>query len=169
MTGARRVIGFDPGLRVTGWGIVDARGSRLVHVANGELRPDPAAAAADRLARIFAGVAQVVRQYRPDIAAVEEVFVNRSPGAALKLGMARGAALAAAAHAGLPVAEYAPRSVKKALVGAGGADKAQVQYMVAMLLPGCNPAGPDAADALAVAVAHAHGMPFAAAAAAAAG
>ena len=164
MTRASRVIGFDPGLRVTGWGIVDMRGSRLSHVANGELKPDPGAETADRLAEIFAGVTQVIRQYGPDMAAVEETFVNRSPGAALKLGMARGAALAAAAGAGLPVTEYAPRSVKKALVGAGGADKAQVQYMVAILLPGCNPAGPDAADALAVAVAHAHGMPFAAAA-----
>ena len=164
MTRGVRVIGFDPGLRVTGWGIVDAHGSRLVHVANGELRPDPKARTADRLAELFAGVAQVIRQYGPDMAAVEEVFVHRSPGVALKLGMARGAALAASANAGLPVTEYAPRSVKKALVGAGGADKAQVQYMIGILLPGCNPAGPDAADALAVAVAHAHGMPFAAAA-----
>ncbi len=164
MTRGGRVIGFDPGLRVTGWGIVDVHGSRLVHVANGELKPDPKAGTADRLAELFAGVTQVIRQYAPDMAAVEEVFVHRSPAAALKLGMARGAALVAAANAGLPVAEYAPRSVKKALVGAGGADKAQVQYMIGILLPGCNPAGPDAADALAVAVAHAHRMPFAAAA-----
>ncbi len=164
MTPGARVIGFDPGLRVTGWGIVDTRGSRLVHVANGNLKPDPKAGIADRLAEIFAGVAQVIEDFRPDMAAVEEVFVHRSPGAALKLGMARGAALAAAASAGLPVTEYAARSVKKALVGAGGADKAQVQYMIGILLPGCDPAGPDAADALAVAVAHAHQMPFAAAA-----
>ena len=163
MTARARVIGFDPGLRVTGWGIVDTHGSRIVHVANGELRPDPGAGIADRLAEVFAGVTEVVEQYRPDMAAVEEVFVHRSPGAALKLGMARGAALVATARAGLPVTEYAARSVKKALVGAGGADKTQMQYMVRILLPGCDPAGPDAADALAVAIAHAHRMPFAAA------
>ena len=163
MTRDRRVIGFDPGLRVTGWGIVDVRGSRLVHVANGELRPDPKDGIADRLAELFAGVTRAIEEYRPDMAAVEEVFVHRSPAAALKLGMARGAALAASANAGLAVTEYAARSVKKALVGAGGADKAQVQYMVRILLPGCDPAGPDAADALAVAVAHAHNMPVAAA------
>ena len=162
MTGGRRVIGFDPGLRVTGWGIVDARSERLSHVANGELKPDPTAEIADRLSELFNGVTQVIEEFAPDMAAVEEVFVHRSPAAALKLGMARGMALVAAANARLPVTEYAPRSVKKALVGGGGADKAQVQYMVRILLPGCNPAGPDAADALAVAVAHAHGMPFAA-------
>ena len=163
MTRGGRVIGFDPGLRVTGWGIVDAHGSRLVHVANGEIKPDPKAGTADRLAELFAGLSQVIEEFRPDTAAVEETFVHRSPGAALKLGMARGAALVASANAGLPVTEYAARSVKKALVGAGGADKSQVQYMIGILLPGCNPAGPDAADALAVAVAHAHHMPLAAA------
>ncbi len=164
MTPRVRVIGFDPGLRITGWGIVDTQGSRLIHVANGELRPDPGAGIADRLAALFAGVTQVIQEYGPDMAAVEQTFVHRNPGAALKLGMARGAALVASANAGLPVTEYAPRSIKQALVGAGGADKTQVQYMVGILLPGCNPTGPDAADALAVAVAHAHRMPFTAAA-----
>ncbi len=163
MTGGARVIGFDPGLRVTGWGIVDARGSRLSHVANGVIRPDPKAGTADRLSELFAGLSRVIGEFSPDMAAVEETFVHRSPGAALKLGMARGVALVASANAGLPVTEYAARSVKKALVGAGGADKAQVQYMIGILLPGCNPAGPDAADALAVAVAHAHHMPLVAA------
>ncbi|MCY4231873.1 MAG: crossover junction endodeoxyribonuclease RuvC [Alphaproteobacteria bacterium] len=164
MTARARVIGFDPGLRITGWGIVEAHGSRLIHVANGELRPDPEAGIADRLAELFASVTQVIEDYGPDMAAIEETFVHRSAGAALKLGMARGAALVASATAGLPVTEYAARSIKKALVGSGGADKAQVQYMIGILLPGCNPAGPDAADALAVAVAHAHGLPFAVAA-----
>jgi len=164
MTGGERVIGFDPGLRVTGWGIVDAHRGRLTHVANGELKPDPTGETADRLAELFAGLTGVIEQFAPDTAAVEEVFVHRSASAALKLGMARGTALVVSANAGLPVAEYAPRSIKKALVGAGGADKAQVQYMVRLLLPGCNPAGADAADALAVAIAHAHRLPFAAAA-----
>lgn len=164
MTGGGRVIGFDPGLRVTGWGIVDAHSGRLSHVANGELKPDPAGEIADRLAELFVGLTGIVEEFAPDAAAVEEVFVHRSASAALKLGMARGTALVVSANAGLPVAEYAPRSVKKALVGGGGADKAQVQYMVRLLLPGCNPAGADAADALAVAIAHAHRMPFAAAA-----
>ena len=164
MTGGGRVIGFDPGLRVTGWGIVDAHSGRLSHVANGELKPDPAGEIADRLAELFVGLTGIVEEFAPDAAAVEEVFVHRSASAALKLGMARGTALVVSANAGLPVAEYAPRSVKKALVGGGGADKAQVQYMVRLLLPGCDPAGADAADALAVAIAHAHRMPFAAAA-----
>ena len=164
MTGGGRVIGFDPGLRVTGWGIVDSQSGRLSHVANGELKPDPAGKIADRLAELFAGLTGIVAEFAPDAAAVEEVFVHRSASAALKLGMARGTALLVSANAGLPVAEYAPRSVKKALVGAGGADKAQVQYMVRLLLPGCNPAGADAADALAVAIAHAHRLPFLAAA-----
>lgn len=163
MTGGGRVIGFDPGLRVTGWGIVDSQSGRLSHVANGELKPDPAGETADRLAELFAGLTGIVAEFAPDAAAVEEVFVHRSASAALKLGMARGTALLVSANAGLPVAEYAPRSVKKALVGGGGADKAQVQYMVRLLLPGCNPAGADAADALAVAIAHAHRLPFAAA------
>ncbi len=163
MTGGERVIGFDPGLRVTGWGIVDAGRGRLSHVANGELKPDPTAEMADRLAALFAGLTEVIEEFAPDMAAVEEVFVHRSASAALKLGMARGTALVVSANAGLPVAEYAPRSVKKALVGGGGADKAQVQYMVRLLLPGCEPAGADAADALAVAIAHAHRLPFAAA------
>ncbi len=164
MTGGGRVIGFDPGLRVTGWGIVDAHSGRLSHVANGELKPDPAGEIADRLAELFVGLTGIVEEFAPDAAAVEEVFVHRSASAALKLGMARGTALVVSANAGLPVAEYAPRSVKKALVGGGGADKAQVQYMVRLLLPGCNPAGADAADALAVAIAHAHHLPFMAAA-----
>ncbi len=159
MTVARRVIGIDPGLRVTGWGIVETRAMRLIHVANGELRPDPEAGVAERLNDLFAGLSRIIRQFAPDLAATEESFVHRNAATALKLGMARGAALLAAANAGLPVAEYAPRSVKKALVGAGAADKTQVQYMVRLLLPGSAPAGPDAADALAVAIAHAHHLP----------
>ncbi len=160
MTRGRRVIGFDPGLRTTGWGIVDAHAGRLSHVANGEVKPDPNAGTADRLAALFAGLTRAIEEFGPDMAAVEETFVHRNPGAALKLGMARGTTLLASANAGLPVSEYAPRSIKRALVGSGAAEKTQVQYMVRLLLPGCDPAGPDAADALAVAIAHAHHMPL---------
>jgi len=163
MTRSKRVIGFDPGLRTTGWGVVDARAGRLSHIANGEVKPDPDAGVPDRLAALFAGLTRVIEEFGPDMAAVEETFVHRNPGVALKLGMARGTALVASANAGVPVTEYAARSIKKALVGGGGAEKIQVQYMVRLLLPGCAPAGPDAADALAVAIAHAHHMPPAAA------
>ena len=150
------IIGLDPSLSCTGWGIVAKSGSRLSHVANGQVKTDPAASLPERLVTLDRELTAVILAYRPDTAAVEEVFVNKNPQSTLKLGQARGVCLLALARAGLPVSEYATRLVKKAIVGTGGADKAQVQAMLAVLLPGVKLAGADAADALAVAIAHAH-------------
>ncbi|MFC4294255.1 crossover junction endodeoxyribonuclease RuvC [Novosphingobium tardum] len=150
------ILGLDPGLGTTGWGIVAKSGSRLSHVANGQIKTDPKAALAERLVTLDRELADVILAHRPDNGAVEEVFVNSNAQSTLKLGQARGVCLLALARAGLPVAEYATRLVKKALVGTGAADKAQVQAMLKVLLPGVRLAGPDAADALAVAIAHAH-------------
>ena len=150
------IIGLDPGLGTTGWGIVAKAGNRLSHVANGQVRTDPNAPLAERLVTLDRELAAVILAHRPDAGAVEEVFVNKNPQSTLKLGQARGVCLLALARAGVPVAEYATRLVKKALVGTGGAEKAQVQAMLGVLLPGVKLAGADAADALAVAMAHAH-------------
>lgn len=150
------IIGLDPGLGTTGWGIVAKQGNRLSHVANGQVRTDPKAALAQRLVTLDRELALVIAEYRPESGAVEEVFVNTNAQSTLKLGQARGVCLLALARAGLPVAEYATRLVKKAIVGTGGADKAQVQAMLGVLLPGAKLAGADAADALAVAITHAH-------------
>jgi len=153
------IIGLDPGLACTGWGIVAKSGSRLSHVANGQIATDAKAPLAHRLVTLDRELAAVLLAHRPEAGAVEEVFVNKNPQSTLKLGQARGVCLLALARAGLPVAEYATRLVKKALVGTGAAEKAQVQAMLGVLLPGVRLAGPDAADALAVAVAHAHLAP----------
>ena len=150
------IIGLDPGLGTTGWGIVAKAGNRLSHVANGQVKTDPNAPLAERLVTLDRELAEVILAHRPDAGAVEEVFVNKNPQSTLKLGHARGVCLLALARAGVPVTEYATRLVKKALVGTGGAEKAQVQAMLGVLLPGVRLAGPDAADALAVAVCHAH-------------
>lgn len=150
------ILGLDPSLTCTGWGLVRSDGSRLAHVANGELPTDPKASMAERLATLQAGLAQVIAAHRPDRAAVEEVFANKNPQSTLKLAQARGAVLAACGAAGLPVREHAARLVKKAVVGTGGAEKSQVQAMLKVLLPGVEIAGADAADALAVAIADAH-------------
>jgi len=150
------ILGLDPSLSRTGWGIVRAEGARLSHVANGEVPTDPKAPMADRLHRLHAAIAAVIDTYRPDRAAVEEVFANKNPQSTLKLAQARGAVLAACGQASLPVAEHATRLVKKAVVGTGGAEKSQVQAMLKVLLPGAKVAGADAADALAVAIADAH-------------
>ena len=150
------IIGLDPGLGTTGWGIVAKTGSRLSHIANGQVKTDPNAPLAERLVTLDRELTDVILAHRPDTSAVEEVFVNSNPQSTLKLGQARGVCLLALARAGLPVAEYATRLVKKALVGTGGADKAQVQAMLRVLLPGVKLAGADAADALAVAICHAH-------------
>ena len=150
------IIGLDPGLGTTGWGIVAKVGSRLSHVANGQVKTDPKAPLAERLVVLDRELTDVILAHRPDCGAVEEVFVNTNPQSTLKLGQARGVCLLALARAGLPVAEYATRLVKKALVGTGGADKAQVQAMLRVLLPGVRLGGADAADALAVAICHAH-------------
>jgi len=151
-----RIIGLDPSLTCTGWGVIDVQGSRLSHVANGQIRTDAKAPLPERLVQIDAALAAVLDQFRPEAGAVEEVFVNKNPQSTLKLGQARGVCLLALAKAGLPVAEYATRLVKQAVVGTGRAEKVQVEAMLKVLLPGAQPAGSDAADALAVAIAHAH-------------
>ena len=150
------IIGLDPSLSCTGWGIIATSGNRLSHVANGQIRTDPKVSLPERLVTLDRELTDVILAHRPDAAAVEEVFVNKNPQSTLKLGQARGASLLALARAGLPISEYATRLVKKAIVGTGGADKAQVQAMLGVLLPGVKLAGADAADALAVAIAHAH-------------
>jgi crossover junction endodeoxyribonuclease RuvC len=150
------IIGLDPGLGCTGWGVIAADGNRLSHVANGQVRTDPKQALPSRLVRLEAALGAVLDEHRPAAAAVEEVFLNENPQSTLKLGQARGVVLLAAARRGIEVGEYAPRLVKKAVVGTGGAEKAQVHAMVQRLLPGANIAGPDAADALGVAITHAH-------------
>ena len=156
MTNAIRILGLDPGLRHTGWGVIACEGSRLVHVAHGVISPDQAAPFADRLLHLFEQICGVIETHRPDEAAVEEVFVNVNPSSTLKLGHARAASLIAPARAGLPVAEYATRAVKKAVVGTGTADKGQIGFMIRRLLPAAGDTSADSADALAVAIAHAH-------------
>lgn len=150
------IIGLDPGLGCTGWGVIAAEGNRLSHVANGQVRTDPKQSLPARLVRLEEELGRVLEQHRPAAAAVEEVFLNDNPQSTLKLGQARGVVLMCAARAGIAVGEYAPTLVKKAVVGTGGAEKAQVHAMVSRLLPGAKIAGPDAADALAVAITHAH-------------
>ena len=151
-----KVLGLDPGLGTTGWGLIEADGNRLAHVANGQIKTDPLMPLPQRLATLAGVLEALLAEHRPDAAAVEEVFVNKNPQSTLKLGQARGVALMCAARAGMAVGEYAPSLVKKAVVGTGGADKAQVHAMVARLLPGAKIAGADAADALAVAITHVH-------------
>ena len=156
MTNAIRIIGLDPGLRHTGWGVIVCTGARLSHVAHGVVSPPADLPMAARLLHLLEGLRRVVVEHAPDEAAVEEVFVNVNPASTLKLGHARAASLLAPAEAGLPVAEYAARLVKKAVVGGGSADKTQIAFMVRRLLPAAGPVSADAADALAVAVTHAH-------------
>ena len=151
-----KVLGLDPGLGTTGWGLVEADGNRLAHVANGQIKTDALMPRAQRLARLAEQLEVVIAEHRPDAAAAEEVFVNANPQSTLKLGQARGVALMCAARSGISVGEYSATLVKKAVVGTGGAQKAQVHAMVARLLAGVKIAGPDAADALAVAITQAH-------------
>ena len=151
-----RLLGIDPGSRITGYGILDMDGPRSRYVASGCIQTDSARPLPERLKTIFEGVAGVIREYQPAEAAAEQVFMHRNPDSALKLGQARGAALCAVVMAGLPVSEYAPRAIKQAVVGSGAADKAQVQRMVALLLDLPEPPQADAADALAVAICHGH-------------
>jgi len=151
-----RVVGLDPGLRHTGWGVIDVAGNRLRHIADGVAHAPVAAPLAERLRVLFRQLTVMLDEFRPDEAAVEETFVNKNAASTLKLGLARGVALLAPAERGLPVAEYSANLVKKSVVGAGHADKHQVQMMVRRLLPGCDGIAPDAADALAVAICHAH-------------
>jgi len=151
-----RILGIDPGLRRTGWGVIDVDGNRLIHVACGSVASDDKAALAQRLVELHVGLTRVVEEFRPAEAAVEATFVNKDASATLKLGQARGIALLVPASAGVTVAEYAPNLVKKTIVGAGHAEKAQIRVMIGVLLPKADPRTHDAADALAIAICHAH-------------
>ena len=151
-----RILGIDPGLRRTGWGVIDIDGNRLTFVGCGSVEPPDNAPLASRLLAIHEGLAAVLGNFQPAEAAVEQTFVNKDGVATLKLGQARGVAMLAPAMSGIPVAEYAPNQVKKAVVGAGHADKAQILMMLKILLPKADPKSADAADALAVAITHAH-------------
>ena len=151
-----KILGLDPGLGTTGWGLIEADGNRLRHVANGQLKTSSAEPLPKRLSHLATQLEALIADRAPEAAAVEEVFVNKNPQSTLKLGQARGVVIMVAARGGMDVAEYAARLVKKAVVGNGNAEKAQVHAMVSRLLPGVAIAGPDAADALATAITHAH-------------
>ena len=151
-----RILGIDPGLRRTGWGVIEAEGNRLIHVACGSVETSDRAALGERLVAIHDGLIRIIETYVPHEAAVEQTFVNANGAATLKLGQARGIAMLVPARAGLSVAEYAPNVVKKTVVGAGHGDKAQIRMMIGVLLPKAAPQSDDAADALAIAVCHAH-------------
>jgi crossover junction endodeoxyribonuclease RuvC len=151
-----RILGLDPGLLRTGWGLIESQAGRLRYLDCGVIRPAPTAPMADRLAELFDALDALIIRTAPQMAAVEETFVNKNPKSALSLGQARGIALMAPARAGVPVAEYAANTIKKSLVGVGHADKDQVTAMVRLLLPGAQIRIADAGDALAVAVCHAH-------------
>jgi crossover junction endodeoxyribonuclease RuvC len=151
-----RILGIDPGLRRTGWGMITIYGNCLRFLACGSLATDDGTPLSDRLLAIHRGLSAVVETHAPDEAAVEATFVNKDASATLKLGQARGVAMLVPAIAGLPVAEYAPNLVKKTIVGAGHGEKAQVRMMIGVLLPKADPRSEDAADALAIAVCHAH-------------
>ncbi|MBL8420345.1 MAG: crossover junction endodeoxyribonuclease RuvC [Dechloromonas sp.] len=154
---APRIVGIDPGLRVTGFGVIERHGNELVYVASGCVRSNDRLSLPERIRTLFAGISEVIATYAPDQAAVEKVFVNVNPQSTLLLGQARGAALSALVHAGLPVAEYTALQVKQAVVGQGKAAKGQVQHMVIRLLELPGAPNADAADALACAICHAHG------------
>ncbi|HEY4344080.1 MAG TPA: crossover junction endodeoxyribonuclease RuvC [Parvibaculum sp.] len=156
MPASLRYLGIDPGLRATGWGVIDVSGARLTHVANGTIASNDRLSLAERLVQIEAGLVAVIEAHAPDAAAVETAFVARDPLAALKLGQARGIALLVPARCGISVAEYAPNHIKKSVVGAGHAGKGQIRMMIEMLLPGCGVETEHAADALAIAICHAH-------------
>jgi crossover junction endodeoxyribonuclease RuvC len=151
-----RILGIDPGLRRTGWGVIDIEGNRLIYVGCGSVEPPEELPLAARLLAIHEGLAAVLGDFKPEEAAVEQTFVNRDGVATLKLGQARGVAMLAPAMFGISVAEYAPNQVKKTFVGAGHADKNQISVMLKILLPKAEPKSPDAADALAIAITHAH-------------
>lgn len=151
-----RIIGIDPGLQKTGWGIIDLKGNNLRHVANGFIATNNKFSLAERLVELHAGLQKTIDQWSPELAAVEETFVNKNPNSTLKLGQARGIALLVPAMKGLSVAEYTPNHIKKSVVGSGHAAKEQVYAMVGILLPGVKIENDDAADALAVAICHGH-------------
>jgi crossover junction endodeoxyribonuclease RuvC len=151
-----RILGLDPGLRITGWGVIDARGNHLTYVAHGVIKSDASGDLATRLVQLHDGLSGILDAWQPGAAAVEQTFVNKNPDSTLKLGQARGVILLVPALRGVPVAEYAPNHIKKAVVGVGHAAKEQVHMMVARLLPGVKDVTADAADALAIAICHAH-------------
>ena len=156
MKSSRRYIGIDPGLRRTGWGVIELENNNLRHLANGSISTKSNLLLAQRLSQLYEGLTKILSHWLPDEAAAEETFVNTNARSALKLGMARGVVLLAPAQLGLPVAEYSPNIIKKSVVGAGHADKHQVGVMVQHLLPSCELEGEDSTDALAVAICHAH-------------
>ncbi len=156
MTRPIRILGIDPGLRRTGWGVVEIAGNRLGYLACGSVTTNDRDSLGARLVAIYDGLMRILEEFRPDEAAVEATFVNKDASATLKLGQARGIAMVVPAKAGVPVAEYAPNLVKKSIVGAGHGDKTQVRMMIGVLLPKADPPSHDAADALAIAVTHAH-------------
>ncbi|MGI9373318.1 MAG: crossover junction endodeoxyribonuclease RuvC [Hyphomicrobiales bacterium] len=156
MTDVIRIIGIDPGLRHSGWGIIRVEGTKLSYVADGTAKSDAKADLSERLMQLYKQLSDVIAEWQPDEAAVEETFVNKDARATLKLGQARGIAMIVPAQAGLRVAEYAPNVVKKSVVGAGHAHKDQIAQMVRILLPACTPDSADSADALAIAITHAH-------------
>lgn len=149
-----RILGIDPGLRTLGWGVIESDGTRLRHVANGSCRSGEGELG-QRLLSLHRQLSEICARFAPDEAAIEQTFVNRDGAGTLKLGQARGVALLVPAQAGLRIGEYAPNRIKKTVVGVGHADKAQILHMVRLQLPGCDPEGPDAADALAIAICHA--------------
>ena len=151
-----RILGIDPGLRRTGWGVIEADGNRLIYVACGSAQTDDKTSLSERLVTLHDALTRVVDEFRPDEAAVEATFVNKDAAATLKLGQARGIAMVVPARAGVMIAEYAPNLVKKAIVGTGHGDKSQIRMMLGVLLPKADPCSHDAADALAVAITHAH-------------
>jgi len=151
-----RIIGLDPSLVACGWGVVESEGTKLHHIAHGVIRPNAKAEMAVRLKELFETIVDLIRLHDPNEAAVEEAFMKNNAASAIKLGHARAACLLAASTSGLGVGEYAPRSVKKSVVGTGTADKTQVAHMMTVLMPGCGVKAGDAADALAIAICHAH-------------
>lgn len=155
-----RILGIDPGLIITGWGIIELKANALHYVTSGIIKPDPETPISHRLATILQGLITLMRDHQPHTMAIEETFVNRNPQSALKLGMARGVAMACPGLFGLTVGEYSANKIKKSLVGAGHATKDQMMSMVNRLLPQANIQEPNTADALAVAITHAHHIPF---------
>jgi len=160
MTTPIRILGIDPGLRHTGWGLISCAGNNLKFIASGVVNPDPKADLAVRLLQLHEGLDEIINSFEPDEAAVEQTFVNRSGSATLKLGQARGIAMLAPARAKILVAEYAPNVVKKTVIGAGHGDKKQIRMMIGVLLPQAEVTSDDAADALAIAITHAHHRNF---------
>jgi crossover junction endodeoxyribonuclease RuvC len=156
MARAIRILGIDPGLRRTGWGVIEADGNRLIYVGCGSAHTDDTTPLAERLVALHDALVRVVDEFRPDEAAVEATFVNKDAAATLKLGQARGIAMVVPAKAGVIIAEYAPNLVKKTIVGVGHCHKSQIRMMLSVLLPKAEPSSHDAADALAVAITHAH-------------